>query len=200
MCKMYINNSLPSGMRSIINIIIHVAQGTFEYDVYSMYFKASAIPTLLGEKCEGSSICFTMPLFPTHRIQCLNAWCKYEATYYFMSRYIKWASVKIENKTKDLTWIHRSKFVPFCEYVGWLSRWRFWNQTLEAGDEIIITFHCNNNDFVVKECGYKIGYYDPEEEEEEEKGSTSTIEEPHHHLPTFRLRKGTAFLLYCKKN
>ncbi|KAM7469994.1 hypothetical protein LguiA_008177 [Lonicera macranthoides] len=188
--------------------MIHVAQGTLEYGVFSIYLHNRAIPTFTGEKCEGSSsICFTVPWLPIHRIQCLNVWCKwynYETPYF--NKYILYSSVKIENKTKDLTWIERSTCFGIAKYVGWLSRWRFGNQ-LEAGDEINITFEYSSNDnhVVIKERGYKIVYYDPEdeedeeEEEEEEKGSTSTIDESHHHLLALRLSRGTCFNFQSSK-
>ncbi|KAM7460324.1 hypothetical protein LguiB_036316 [Lonicera macranthoides] len=115
-------------------------QVTFEHHLISLY------PTFTSDRCEGSSsICFTMPSCPTHRIQCLIAWCKYEAMDYF-NRNVKWASsVEIKNKTKDLAWVHPSRYFPLNnEYVGWVSRWKFGNQ-LEVGEEIIITFDCDDN-------------------------------------------------------
>ena len=100
------NNTLPSGMRSIINIMIHVAQGTLEYGVFNLNFHdwdipGRGIPTFTGEKCEKSMVCFTVPT-DHRRIQCLNVWCKHNGGF----RHNPW--LKIENKTKDLTWIHRS--------------------------------------------------------------------------------------------
>ncbi|KAM7469988.1 hypothetical protein LguiA_008171 [Lonicera macranthoides] len=168
-------------------------QGTYGYGVYSILFQGNRVPTFTGEKCEGSSsICFTVPLLPTRRIKCLNAWCK--AQLYDIPTFQIRLSVKIENKTKDLTWIDIDTYPEYAIYMGWLSRWSLGNQ-LEARDEIIITFdHGSNNSLVViRECGYKIVYYDPEEEEEEEeteKGNTSTIEKSPHHLPPLRLSRG----------
>ncbi|KAM7474233.1 hypothetical protein LguiB_021476 [Lonicera macranthoides] len=170
-------------------------QGTYGYGVYSILFQGNRVPTFTGEKCEGSSsICFTVPLLPTRRIKYLTAWCKAQLNY--VPTYKIRLSVKIENKTKDLTWIDIDDFYVYPKrdkYKGWLSRWSLENQ-LEAGDEIIITFEyrSNNSLGVIKECGYKIMYYDPEEEEEEEeteKGNTSTIEKSPHHLPPLRLSK-----------
>ncbi|KAM7474256.1 hypothetical protein LguiB_021499 [Lonicera macranthoides] len=136
------------------------SKGMLEHQVFSIYLQGSAIPRFTGEKCEGSSsICFTVPWLPTHRIQCLNAWCKFER----MDLEDPILSIKIENKTKDLTWInHAGHFSLLYDYIGWLSRWRFGNE-LEARDEIIITFDCNNIGYVVNECGYKILYYEEEE-------------------------------------
>ncbi|KAM7469972.1 hypothetical protein LguiA_008155 [Lonicera macranthoides] len=169
--------------------------GTYDYGVYSICLSGRRIPTFIGEKCEGSSsICFTVPLLPTRGIQYLNAWCKLRRS---NERVYKiHLSVKIENKTKDLTWIEQYNRPLFSNSMGLLSRWRLGNQ-LEAEDEIIIIVDCDEKDhFVVEECGYKIVYYDPEEEEETENGNTSTIGESPHHLPPLRLSKGAA--LDCK--
>ncbi|KAM7469977.1 hypothetical protein LguiA_008160 [Lonicera macranthoides] len=166
--------------------------GTFQYHVFRIYLKGREIPTFTGEKCEGSSIRFTMPSssLPTNRrrIQWLNALCKFEITNFNLPAAIG-TSVTIENNTKSLTWIHRSNYVLFHIYAGWLSRWKRFGNQLEAGYEIIIMFDCSNH-CEVKGCGLKIEYRDPDEEE---KGSTSTIEESHHHFPALRLSRGTLF-------
>ncbi|KAM7474262.1 hypothetical protein LguiB_021505 [Lonicera macranthoides] len=160
-------------------------QGTHKHGVYSIFLYGYRIPTFIGEKCEGSSsICFTVPSLPTRRIKCLNTWCKWwwNSTPVFLLNYETHFLVNIENKTKDLTWIEQYNCPEFDKYVGWLSRWRLGNQ-LEAGDEIIIIF-CYIEQFDVKECGYKIVYYDPEEEEETENRSTSIIEVRSLSIPT----------------
>ncbi|KAM7469996.1 hypothetical protein LguiA_008179 [Lonicera macranthoides] len=123
-------------------------QGMFQYRVFNIHLEGRAIPTFTGEKCEGSSICFTVPSssLPTHRrrIQSLNAWCKFEITDFNLPAAIR-RSIKIKNNIKDLTWIHSSNYVLFHIYVGWLSRWRSFGSELKAGDEIIITFDCSNH-------------------------------------------------------
>ncbi|KAM7474252.1 hypothetical protein LguiB_021495 [Lonicera macranthoides] len=178
-------------------------QGTYGYGVYSIRLSGNRVPTFTGEKCEGSSsICFTVPFLPARRIKCLNAWCKAQLNY--VPTYKIRLSVKIENKTKDLTWINIDDFYVHPEldkYVGWLSRWSLGNQ-LEAGDEIIITFEYNKIIEVIEECGYKIVYYDQEEEEEEEteKGNTSTIEKSPHHLPPLRLRRADAISVVIEED
>ncbi|KAM7473688.1 hypothetical protein LguiB_020931 [Lonicera macranthoides] len=83
---------------------------------------------------------------------------------------LPWIYVKIENKTKDLTWIYCPTYFPYDEYMRWLSRWRFGNQ-LEAGDDITFTFD-GKNIYLVKESGFKIVYHS--DEEEEQNGSSSS--------------------------
>ncbi|KAM7473703.1 hypothetical protein LguiB_020946 [Lonicera macranthoides] len=173
-------------------------QGTFEYGIFSIYPRGGAIPTFSGEKCEGSSICFTVPYsLPTHRrIQYLNVWCMCENTKK-VSIPLPWIYMKIENKTKDLTWIYCPTYFTYDEYMTWLSRWRFGNQ-LEAGDDITITFD-GKDIYLVKECGFKILYHSDEEEEQNGSSSSSlTVEESSHHdFQALRLSTGEYFL--CKR-
>ncbi|KAM7469975.1 hypothetical protein LguiA_008158 [Lonicera macranthoides] len=179
--------------------------GMHDYGVYSICLHGGRIPTFTGEKCEGSSsICFTVPLLPTCGIQYLNVWCKLQRNdeTVYLHKYEIHLSIKIKNRTKDLTWIEQYNRPGYGKYTGWLNRWRLGNQ-LKAGDEIIITFDCDySKKFKVKECGYKIVYSDLEEEKEEEeeeeeektvKGSTLTIEESPHHLAPLRLSRGNFF-------
>ncbi|KAM7474441.1 hypothetical protein LguiB_021684 [Lonicera macranthoides] len=188
--------SLPCSLRELslsgCNLSDDSFPGTFEYGIFSIYFPSGAIPIFSGEKIEGSSICFAVPSLPTQRIQCLNVWCMSEKTKFI--RPVLWIYVKIENKTKELTWIYYPNYFARAynsnKDLEWMSRWRFGNQ-LEAGDEINITFYCN--EIVVKECGFKIVYH---RDQEEANGSTSTIEESHHDFPALRLSTGAYFLYY----
>ena len=182
--------------------MIHVVQGLFEFGICSIYTLSGTVPLFSTEKVEGSSICFTVPLLPTHIIQCLNVCCTYGITRKHEASPWGWGlhtngrshgmSVKIENKTKDLTWIYCPKYLRYVcnEDNEWLSRWRFGNQ-LEAGDEITITFDCNYNFCEVKECGFKIVYH---RDQEEENGGSTSIEKSHHDFTAFRLSTGEYFL------
>lgn len=82
----------------------------------------------------------------------------------------------IVNQKNDSIPITSPIHYPHNEYVGWLSRWRIGNK-LEAGDESTVTFDIKD-EYEVKECGFKIVYYDPEEAN----GSASAIDESHHYF------------------
>ena len=101
-------------------------------------------------------------------------------------------AVKIENKMKDHTWIYspRTFYIPNIEDFEWLSKWRFGSQ-MEAGDEIIVTFDCEDV-YEVKKCGFNFVYRDQEDE-----NGTTSIEKSHHDFPAFRLSSGAYFL--CRR-
>ncbi|KAM7474448.1 hypothetical protein LguiB_021691 [Lonicera macranthoides] len=178
-------------------------RGLFEFGIYSKYTWSGTVPLFSSKKVEGSSICFTVPLLPTHRIQCLNVCCTYReiprnwnASRDYSAVITTYAksyrmSVKIENKTKDLTWIYCPKYFLYVynKDMEWLSRWRFGNQ-LQARDEITITFD-GKDKHEVKECGFKIVYH---RDQEEENGGTTSIEKSHHDFPAFQLSTGEYFL------
>ncbi|KAM7497388.1 hypothetical protein LguiA_021802 [Lonicera macranthoides] len=175
--------------------------GMFEYGIFSMFFGHEEIPRFLGEKCEGSSIHFVVPWLSTHtRTQCMYAWCLFQRRIDIIEHFDH-ISVKIENKTKDLTWIYTPNYIQFDESIGWLSRWRFGNQ-MESGDEITIMF--NGNEYEAVECGFKFGYL-LVLEEEEGNGSSSSSSSPsssssmevnysHHDFSALRLSTGEYFL------
>ncbi|KAM7470244.1 hypothetical protein LguiA_008427 [Lonicera macranthoides] len=181
--------------------------GTFEFGIFSTYFPVGKFPMFSLEKIKGSSIYFTVPLHSPQRIQCLNVYCTYgypenddvavvsprarigEVNIRKISM-----AVKIENKTKDQTWIYIPQLfhVPSIEDMEWLSKWRFGNQ-MEAGDEIIVTFDCKDK-YEIKECGFNIVYRDQEDE-----NGTTTIEKSHHDFLAFQLSSGAYFLCTIKK-
>ncbi|KAM7470257.1 hypothetical protein LguiA_008440 [Lonicera macranthoides] len=100
-------------------------------------------------------------------------------------------AVRIENKTKDHTWIYVPVLVPIPG-MEWLSKWRFGNQ-MEAEDEIIVTFDCMDK-YEIKECGFNIVYRDQEDD-----NGTTTIENSHHDFPAFQLSSGAYFLCTIKE-
>ncbi|KAM7470252.1 hypothetical protein LguiA_008435 [Lonicera macranthoides] len=176
--------------------------GTFEFGIFSTYLAVGQFPQFSREKIKGSSICFTVPSHSPQRIQCLNVYCMYghpenddvaivapRARIGEVNIRKIPIAVKIENKTKDQTWIYIPQLfhVPSIEDMEWLSKWRFGNQ-MEAGDEIIITFDSDDK-YVVKECGFNILYHDQEDE-----NGTTTIEKSHHDFSAFRLSSGVYFL------
>ncbi|KAM7470249.1 hypothetical protein LguiA_008432 [Lonicera macranthoides] len=174
--------------------------GTIEFGIFSSYFPVRRSPMLSGEKIKGSSIYFTVPSHSPQRIQCLNVYCTYgypenddvavaapRARIGEVNRCKLWTVVRIENKTKDHTWIYiPSHFYYDLDFV-WLSKWRFGNQ-MEAGDEIFVTFDCGDK-YELKECGFNIVYCDQEDE-----NGTTTIEKSHHDFPAFQLSSGAYFL------
>ena len=133
---------------------------------------------------------FIVPSDPKCRIQCLNI-C---SVYVTVHPICNWGGIKIDNKTKDLTWVYSPLYFGIpeedCEeeYFGileedsedeyfhipkgdreaemtWFSQWNFGNQ-LEGGDEIVVSVLLEDW-FEVKECGIKIVY------EEEDNGVVS---------------------------
>ncbi|KAM7469886.1 hypothetical protein LguiA_008069 [Lonicera macranthoides] len=163
--------------------------GTFEFGIFSRYFGVGEFPMFSQEKIKGSVLYFTVPSLSPQRIQCLNVFCTYgspendDAVVVAPRARIREVggkfgiAVKIENKTKDHTWIYIPRLFccPNYEIVEWLSKWRFGNQ-MEAGDEIIFTFDCSYENYKVKENG------------------TTTIEKSRHDFPAFRLSSGAYFL------
>ncbi|KAM7474502.1 hypothetical protein LguiB_021745 [Lonicera macranthoides] len=176
--------------------------GTFEFGIFSAYFEVGRFPMFSREKIKGSSLHFTVPALSPQRILCLNVYCTYRflenddvavvaprARIREVNRCEFYIAVKIENKTKDHTWIYipGTFYVPSFGDTEWLSKWRFGNQ-MEDGDEIIVTFDCEDI-YEVKECGFNIVYRDQEDE-----NGTTTIEKSHHHFPAFQLSSGAYFL------
>ncbi|KAM7474517.1 hypothetical protein LguiB_021760 [Lonicera macranthoides] len=175
-----------------------------EFGIFSTYIPGGRSPMLSREKIKGSSIYFTVPSHSPQRIQCLNVYCTFRRTQNddvavaaprarigeVNRRYLRIA-VRIENKTKDLTWIYSLHPQPDEDWE-WVSKWRFGNQ-MEAGDEIIVTFDCWDK-YVVKECGFNIVYCDREDE-----NGTTTIEKSHHDFPAFQLSSGAYFLCADKR-
>ena len=140
---------------------------------------------------------FTVPSVPKFRIQCLNICTVYVADHGDSS----WGGIKINNKTKDLTWVYIPTYFGIPkkdreEEMTWFSQWNFRNQ-LEGGDEIVISVNLVVY-FEVKECGINIVY------EEEDNGvvTDENNDKTYFHwnevvggdLSRLQLRTGTYFL------
>lgn len=135
-------------------------------------------------------------------IQCLNVYCTYGHPKYDdvvvvvvasrarireLNRHTFGVAVKIENKTKDRTWIYIPLFFHDYGDTEWLSKWRFGNQ-MEAGDEIIVAFDCDDK-FEVMECGFNFLFRDREDE-----NRTTAIEKSHHDFPALQLSSRANYL------
>ncbi|KAM7469351.1 hypothetical protein LguiA_007534 [Lonicera macranthoides] len=175
-------------------------QGIYEFGIFNTFIPGGEIPSCFSKRKKGSVISLIVPLLPNFRIQCLNICAVYGETD-SPSLYLQFA-IKINNKTKDLTWVYSPIYVGEPEEdkdMTWLSQWNFGNQ-LEGGDEIVVSiFVCG---FEVKECGINIVY-----EEEEDNGvvSDDNNDKTYFHwneviggdLSLLQLRRGTYFL--CRR-
>ncbi|KAM7470190.1 hypothetical protein LguiA_008373 [Lonicera macranthoides] len=150
--------------------------GTFEYGKFNIYLEATADPMFPAEEFQNPSIAsagYNASDLPTHhRTQCLNVWCSTSEK----AGIIRWVPNGLQNK-KTFTEIRSPNYFPNSENVGWLSRWRFRNQS-EAGDESAVTFDIKD-EYEVNESGFKIVYGHAKEAN----GSASTKKESHHNYP-----------------
>ncbi|KAM7474152.1 hypothetical protein LguiB_021395 [Lonicera macranthoides] len=180
--------------RGLQNLRTRPIQGLHEFGIFSTFIPGGAIPSCFTNKSKGSSISFIVSSLPNLMIRCLNVCSLYhrdpggELDHPLLT--------KINNKTKDLTWIYS----PLCwgcpiedEDLAWLSQWNFGNQ-LEGGDEVIVSIFMGDL-FKVKECSINIVY---EEQEKNDKQHSSTYfswnEVIGGDLSSFRLSTGAYFL------
>lgn len=148
-----------------------MAQGLHEFGIFSTFVPRGEVPSWFTQtKVMGPSISFMVP--PNARIKCLNVCSMY---WYAEEEEVTWfphpAFTKINNKTKDLTWIYCPLYFGIPEYdnedLAWLSQWKLRNYQLGGGDEVTVTIALGNG-FQVKECGVKLVYHEEEEKEKEE--------------------------------
>ncbi|KAM7473675.1 hypothetical protein LguiB_020918 [Lonicera macranthoides] len=77
-------------------------KGIYEFGIFNTFIPGGKIPICFQERKKGSSMSFTVPKHPKSRIQCLNICSVYVAGF---ASYC-WGGIKINNKTKDLTWVY----------------------------------------------------------------------------------------------
>lgn len=121
------------------NILVDMVQGLHEFGIFSTFIPDGAVPSCITHKSKGSSISFIVSSLPNLRIRCLNVCSLYHRD--LEGELDHPLLTKINNKTKDLTWIYS----PLCwgcpiedEDLAWLSQWNFGNQ-LEGGDEVTVS-------------------------------------------------------------
>ncbi|KAM7469872.1 hypothetical protein LguiA_008055 [Lonicera macranthoides] len=147
------------------NYFMCPVQGLYEFGIFSTFIPGGEIPTCFTEKKKGSSVSFIVPPLP----HCRNHFIVYSV--YAYTAYVRGSThypsfIKIDNKTKGLTWVYSPTYFGYPDRhndMTWLSKWNFGNQ-LEGGDEIIVSVTVGGH-LIVKECGFKIVY-----DEQEEKG------------------------------
>lgn len=185
-----------------IENVIPLSNIIYELGIFSRFFQGGIVSRLSTKTTRGPSISFTVPLVPNGRIKCLNVCCEYGISAIVdvavtsrpessnksnCSRML--ISNKIENKTKQLMWINISISFPIARNTNddftLFSQWGFGKQ-LDAGDEVTVTFDCND-EFEVKGCGFELVYH------EQEEGIKTTTEEEKslHHFPAFQISTGS---------
>ncbi|KAM7469874.1 hypothetical protein LguiA_008057 [Lonicera macranthoides] len=184
-----------------IENVIPLSNIIYELGIFSRFFQGGIVSSLSTKTTRGPSISFTVPSVPNGRIKCLNVCCEYgisanvdvavtsrpeSSNKSNCSRTL--ISNKIENKTKHLMWINITMSFPIARDTNGdftlFSQWGFGRQ-LDAGDEVTVTFDCND-EFEVKGCGFELVYH------EQEEGIKTTTEEEKslHHFPAFQMSTG----------
>ncbi|KVH96353.1 hypothetical protein Ccrd_001554 [Cynara cardunculus var. scolymus] len=141
-------------------------QGLFQFGIFSTFIPSGEVPSWFEEnKVRDSSVSFTVPL--DARLKCLNVCCVYGETDIDEVWSPHPAFIKVDNKTKNLTWIYCPVFfgLPDHEELAWLSQWNFGNQ-LECGNEATISFIVGDA-FQVKECGVKVTSFNQQDDQVE---------------------------------
>ncbi|KAM7473728.1 hypothetical protein LguiB_020971 [Lonicera macranthoides] len=127
-------------------------QGFYEFGIFSTFIPRGEIPNAFSKRKNGSVISLIVPSLPNFRIQCCNICYVYART--DLSNWHYPIGIKINNKTKGLTWMYSPAVygIPDVdENMTWLSQWNFRNQ-LEGGDEVVVSISMGDV-FEVKECG-----------------------------------------------
>ncbi|KAJ0524885.1 hypothetical protein HanRHA438_Chr09g0384041 [Helianthus annuus] len=150
-------------------------QMLYEYGIMSTYLqgvKDKSMPTYDYTSSSGF-LSFRVPFHHERNenmIQGLSVSCLYRSSSLGSKDKDKWLLLaKISNTTKGITWIYNP--VVYCkpkfnEDVVWLSYWPIIN-ILEAGDEVVVDFFCQQGTMIVSGCGVSIVYMGSEVKEEE---------------------------------
>ncbi|XP_021831133.1 disease resistance-like protein CSA1 [Prunus avium] len=137
-------------------------QGLYEGRKFSTFFGGNEVPVQFSHKSRGSSISFTVPLLDNHIIKGLNV-CAVYASSSSQFLYNYWDGIegiaghmitRVRNKSKGLKWYSLPEHfgIPHGEDIIWLSHWKFKDEHLEGGDQVVVSVrmaHC----FQVKELG-----------------------------------------------
>ncbi|CAL9006541.1 unnamed protein product [Prunus brigantina] len=138
-------------------------QGLYQRGIFSTFFCGNEVPGQFSHKSRGSSISFTVPLLDNHRIKGLIV-CAIYASSGSDFPYDYWTGfpdvdghmiTRVRNKSKGLKWYYAPTHYGIPgegEDMIWLSHWKFKDEHLEGGDQVVVSVrmtHC----FQVKELG-----------------------------------------------
>ncbi|ONI22400.1 hypothetical protein PRUPE_2G126800, partial [Prunus persica] len=167
-------------------------QGLYEDGIFSTFFGGNEVPGQFSHKSRGSSISFAVPLLDNHGIKGLNVFAVYEC---FGSDfpYYEWlmgVMIRVRNKSKGLKWDYSSTHYGIPdegEDMIWLSHWKFKDEHLESGDQVVVSVdikHC----FQVKELGIQFVQV---EQESHNMMSTTDISDYVHKLLVYTIHPGS---------
>ncbi|PWA36123.1 toll/interleukin-1 receptor (TIR) domain-containing protein [Artemisia annua] len=134
-----------------------------EFGIFTTCFPGKEVPKWFAHRSNGRSISFTMPSASANkRIEGMNICFVHTNSRDFLLSYI---STEVKNITKGHSWIYYC-YMGATGFAGedlvWLSHWMFWNNELEAGDEVSVTMITEEVDggAMVSECGMSPVYSD----------------------------------------
>ncbi|XP_008245843.1 PREDICTED: uncharacterized protein LOC103343998 isoform X3 [Prunus mume] len=124
-------------------------QGLYQRGIFSTFFCGTEVPGQFSHKSRGSSISFTVPLLDNHRTRGLIVFVVYVNAGYnpaivhhdYVSHY------GIPGEGEDMIW---------------LSHWKFQDDQLEGGDEVIVSVIMKSG-LLVKELGIQLVQVQQEE-------------------------------------
>ncbi|KAM7473695.1 hypothetical protein LguiB_020938 [Lonicera macranthoides] len=85
-------------------------KGLYEFGIFKTFIPRGKIPSCFSERKKGSSMSFTVPSRPKSMIKCFNICSVYLEG--FRGYHNCWGGIKINNKTKDLTWVYIPMNIP----------------------------------------------------------------------------------------
>nr|GEU80352.1 Toll/interleukin-1 receptor (TIR) domain-containing protein [Tanacetum cinerariifolium] len=158
----------------IINLLVdvepkkHPVKMVYEFGIFSTYFPGKEVPKWFAYRSNRSSISFTMPSSSANkRIQGINI-C---FVHTFSALLMSYIHIEVTNITKDRSWTYFGYMgaIGYADKdIVWLSHWMFWNNELEAGDEVSITIldqmEQGHGSAMVTECGISFVYSDRDKE------------------------------------
>ncbi|KAL6289855.1 hypothetical protein ACE6H2_007365 [Prunus campanulata] len=138
-------------------------QGLYQDGIFSTFFGGNEVPVQFSHKSRGSSISFTVPLLDNHRIKGLIV-CAVYASSGSDFPYDHWKGIqgvdghmitRVRNKSKGLKWYYVPTHYGIPgegEDMIWLSHWKFKDEHLEGGDQVVVSVRMARC-FQVKELG-----------------------------------------------
>ncbi|KAJ9558689.1 hypothetical protein OSB04_013303 [Centaurea solstitialis] len=147
----------------------------YEFGIFSTRYDGIEIPNWISHKCSGSSILITIPSSPNN-LRGLNFCCVLRDP---RGYFLLWIDIKVNNITKNRTWIYRGHRVfdtPARKGLIYLSHWMFGKNEMEDGDQITISVLVpktdslgrSTHDISIKECGVKLVFGHGNRVEEED--------------------------------
>ncbi|VVA34380.1 PREDICTED: TMV resistance [Prunus dulcis] len=180
--------------------LLEKAEGLYEDGIFSTFFGGNEVPGQFSHKSKGSSISFAVPLLDNHGIKGLNVFAVYECfgsdfpyyEWYSMSRYfvLMGVMIRVRNKSEGLKWDYSPTHYGIPdegEDMIWLSHWKFKDEHLESGDQVVVSVdikHC----FQVNELGIQFVQV---EQESHNMMSTTDISDYVHKLLVYTIHPGS---------